>query len=80
VKALHRRRVAAADAGIGVSEVVEEAPGVWSLRISGRGISRYEAMHMIVEGFFHSVYDRIAVEAVRETLSLAVERKLGIGQ
>ncbi len=44
-----------------------------------RGLSRYEAMHMIVEGFFHGVYDRIAVEAVRETLSLAVERKLGIG-
>jgi Fe-S cluster assembly protein SufD len=45
-----------------------------------RGLSRYEAMHMIVEGFFHGVYDRIAVEAVRETLSRAVERKLGIGQ
>jgi Fe-S cluster assembly protein SufD len=44
-----------------------------------RGVSRYEAMHMIVEGFFHQVYDRIAVEAVRETLSAAVEKKLGIG-
>lgn len=44
-----------------------------------RGLSRYEAMHMIVEGFFHGVYDRIAVEVVRETLSLAVEKKLGIG-
>ena len=43
-----------------------------------RGLSRYEAMHMIVEGFFHGVYDRIAVEAVRETLSHAVKRKLGI--
>ena len=43
-----------------------------------RGLSRYEAMHMIVEGFFHGVYDRIAVEAVRETLSQAVKRKLGI--
>jgi Fe-S cluster assembly protein SufD len=45
-----------------------------------RGLSRYEAMHMIVEGFFHGVYDRIAVEAVRSTLSRAVERKLGIGR
>lgn len=45
-----------------------------------RGLSRYEAMHMIVEGFFHGVYDRIAVEAVRETLSRAVEKKLGIGR
>ncbi|MBI3861563.1 MAG: SufD family Fe-S cluster assembly protein, partial [Planctomycetia bacterium] len=43
-----------------------------------RGLSRYEAMHMIVEGFFHGVYDRIAVEAVRDTLSRAVKRKLGI--
>ena len=42
-------------------------------------MTRFEAMHMIVEGFFHSVYDRIPVEAVRETLSQAVERKLGIG-
>lgn len=45
-----------------------------------RGLTRYEAMHMIVEGFFAEVYDRIPVELVRETLSLAVERKLGIGE
>ena len=45
-----------------------------------RGLSRYEAMHMIVEGFFHSIYDRISVEAVRETLSRAVELKLGLGR
>jgi Fe-S cluster assembly protein SufD len=44
-----------------------------------RGLSRYEAMHLIVEGFFHEVYNRIPVPAVRETLSEAVERKLGIG-
>jgi Fe-S cluster assembly protein SufD len=44
-----------------------------------RGLTKYEAMHMIVEGFFHTVYDRIPVEAVRETLSAAVEKKLGIG-
>jgi Fe-S cluster assembly protein SufD len=44
-----------------------------------RGLSRYEAMHVIVEGFFAGVYDRIPVELVRETLSAAVERKLGIG-
>jgi len=45
-----------------------------------RGMTEYEAMHMIVEGFFHGVYDRIPVEAVRETLSRAVEKKLGIGR
>ncbi len=44
-----------------------------------RGLTRYEAMHMIVEGFFHVVYDRIPIEIVRETLSNAVEKKLGIG-
>lgn len=44
-----------------------------------RGLSRYEAMHMIVEGFFQTVYDRIPVEAVRKTLSDAVVKKLGIG-
>lgn len=45
-----------------------------------RGISRSEAMNMIVEGFFHGVYDRIPVEAVRDTLSDAVQRKLGLGR
>ena len=44
-----------------------------------RGLSRSEAMHLIVEGFFQRVYDRIPVEIVRETLGQAVERKLGIG-
>ncbi|MCL4113286.1 UNVERIFIED_CONTAM: hypothetical protein GTU68_007616 [Idotea baltica] len=44
-----------------------------------RGMTKFEAMHMIVEGFFHQVYDRIPVEVVRETLSQAVERKLGMG-
>jgi len=45
-----------------------------------RGMSQFEAMHMIVEGFFQNVYDRVSVEAVRETLSKAVEKKLGIGR
>ena len=44
-----------------------------------RGMTRFEAMRMIVEGFFHEVYDRIPVTVVRETLSEAVQRKLGIG-
>jgi Fe-S cluster assembly protein SufD len=43
-----------------------------------RGLTRSEAMHMIVQGFFQRVYDRIPVEIVRETLGHAVERKLGI--
>ncbi len=42
-----------------------------------RGISRDEAMHMIVNGFFQQVFDRIPVEIVRETLSHTVQTKLG---
>jgi Fe-S cluster assembly protein SufD len=44
-----------------------------------RGLTEFEAMHLIVEGFFHQVYDRIPVEAVRDVLGTAVEKKLGIG-
>ena len=44
-----------------------------------RGLTHTEARHMIVEGFFRTVYDRIPVEVVRETLSRAIEKKLGIG-
>jgi len=43
-----------------------------------RGIHENEAMHMIVEGFFQQVYDRIPIEIVRETLSRTVQGKLGI--
>jgi Fe-S cluster assembly protein SufD len=43
-----------------------------------RGISEKEAMHMIVEGFFQQVYDRIPIEIVRDTLSRTVQGKLGI--
>ena len=45
-----------------------------------RGMTEYEAMHMIVEGFFQTVSDRIPVELVRETLNQAIEKKLGIGE
>jgi Fe-S cluster assembly protein SufD len=45
-----------------------------------RGLTEYEAMHMIVQGFFQIVTDRIPVELVRDTLDKAVERKLGIGE
>lgn len=43
-----------------------------------RGIGQKEAMHMIVEGFFQQVYDRIPIEIVREQLSRTVQGKLGI--
>ena len=44
-----------------------------------RGLSEHEAMHMIVGGFLQVVSDRIPIPLVRETLSHAVEKKLGIG-
>ena len=42
-----------------------------------RGLTRMEAMHMIVEGFFGTVLDRIPIESVREALQAAVADKLG---
>lgn len=42
-----------------------------------RGIGREEAVRLVVEGFFANVYDRIALEPVRETLRQAVAEKLG---
>lgn len=41
-----------------------------------RGIDRATAVRLIVEGFFANVYDRIALEPVRETLRQAVATKL----
>jgi Fe-S cluster assembly protein SufD len=42
-----------------------------------RGLTRMEAVHMIVEGFFGTVLDRIPIESVREALQVAVAEKLG---
>ena len=44
--------------------------------LQARGVPRGEAVRLIVEGFFANVYDRIAVEPVRETLRRAVAEKL----
>lgn len=44
--------------------------------LRSRGISREEAVRLIVEGFFANVYDRITLEPVRETLRQAVATKL----
>jgi len=45
-----------------------------------RGISRPEAIRLVVEGFFSNVYDRITLEPVRETLREAVAARLGVGR
>lgn len=41
-----------------------------------RGLTRNEAVRMIVTGFFQQVFDRIAVESVRESLGRAIVRKI----
>jgi len=43
-----------------------------------RGIPAQTAERLIVEGFFSNVYDRISVEPVRESLRVAVAKKLAL--
>lgn len=41
-----------------------------------RGLTRNEAVRMIVSGFFQQVFDRIPVESVREALGQAIGRRV----
>ncbi|MBI2826161.1 MAG: Fe-S cluster assembly protein SufD [Planctomycetia bacterium] len=41
-----------------------------------RGLSRKEAIRMIVAGFFQQVFDRITIESVREALGEAIGRRI----
>lgn len=41
-----------------------------------RGLTRKEAMRMIVAGFFQQVFDRISIESVRDALGDAVRRRV----
>ena len=41
-----------------------------------RGLTRKEAIRMIVAGFFQQVFDRITVESVREALGHAIGRRV----
>ncbi|MHC4405958.1 MAG: Fe-S cluster assembly protein SufD [Planctomycetota bacterium] len=41
-----------------------------------RGLTRKEAMRMIVAGFFQQVFDRITVESVRKALGDAIRRRV----
>lgn len=41
-----------------------------------RGLTRKEAIRMIVAGFFQQVFDRISIESVRESLGQAIGRKI----
>lgn len=44
--------------------------------LMSRGLPREIAVRMMVDGFFAEIFDRIPVEAVREWLSGAIERKM----
>ena len=41
-----------------------------------RGLSRNEAIRMIVAGFFQQVFDRIAIESVRDVLARTIGRRI----
>jgi Fe-S cluster assembly protein SufD len=41
-----------------------------------RGLTRNEAIRMVVTGFFQQVFDRITIESVREALARAVARRV----
>jgi Fe-S cluster assembly protein SufD len=41
-----------------------------------RGFTRKEAARAIVTGFFQQIFDRITIESVRDSLGLAVARKV----
>ena len=41
-----------------------------------RGLTRKEAIRMIVTGFFQQVFDRIAIESVRHALGEAIRRRI----
>jgi len=41
-----------------------------------RGLTRKEAIRMIVAGFFQQVFDRITIESVREALGAAIGRRI----
>lgn len=41
-----------------------------------RGLTRKEAVRMIVAGFFQQVFDRITIDSVREALGAAIGRKI----
>lgn len=41
-----------------------------------RGFTRKEAIRAIVTGFFQQVFDRVTIESVRETLGIAIARRV----
>jgi len=41
-----------------------------------RGMTRHEAVRMIVSGFFQQIFDRITIESVRESLGQAIRQRI----
>ena len=44
--------------------------------LRSRGLTRNEAVRMIVTGFFQQVFDRITIESVREALGRAIGKRI----
>jgi Fe-S cluster assembly protein SufD len=59
--------------GATISKIDEE----YIFYLMSRGIPRNTAVRMVVEGFFHKVFDRMYNERVREKLFNAVSAKIG---
>ncbi len=59
--------------GATISKIDEE----YLFYLMSRGIPRNTAVRMVVEGFFHKVFDRMYNERVREKLFNAVSAKIG---
>jgi Fe-S cluster assembly protein SufD len=59
--------------GATIGKIVEE----YVFYLMSRGIPRKTAVRMVVEGFFHKVFDRMHYQHVREKLFAAVSQKIG---
>ncbi len=60
--------------GATVGQVEEE----YIFYLMSRGISRPEAVRLIVDGFFDEVIERVPVHEVQETVRTAIARKIGL--
>ncbi len=60
--------------GATVGQVEEE----YIFYLMSRGISRPEAVKLIVDGFFDEVIERVPVNEVQETVRAAIARKIGL--
>ena len=64
--------------GLGTSSAAVIALAVVRDKFDGRGAARLQARRLVVRGFFNEIIAKIAVPAVRERLTDAIERELAI--